>query len=176
MGQEIYNILRSGQASGMCPSPHMPQLENAISPLAGRWGEPMNTDIRPCIIDDIIKAVLAAGGNMIWHKSPCQGENEIEIQNLKITTAFCSLNPHAIKEFYSCLKTLGGKAGGKHPVLLRGPAAQRKGKEICLLVSLPCNPPNKLKGKALIRQNGKLRELRNLSAVMLPSDARVILI
>lgn len=113
---------------------------------------------------------------MIWHKSPCQGENEIEIQNLKITTAFCSLNPHAIKEFYSCLKTLGGKAG-EAPCSAQGTCSTEKREgNLCLLVSPPCNPPKKLKGKALIRQNGKLRELRNLSAVMLPSDARGILI
>lgn len=114
----------------------------------------MNTDVRPCIIDDIIKAALAAGGNMIWHQSPCQGANEIEIQNLKITTALSLIKSSCDKEFFPCLKTSGGK-GEKHPVLPRGSRARGRRKEISvcrdtLLVNPPCNPPNKLMGTALI--------------------------
>lgn len=62
---------------------------------------------------------------MIWHKSPCQSENEIEIQNLKITTVLLLIKSSCHKEFFPYLKTSGGKRE-KCPVLPRGSGALGK--------------------------------------------------
>lgn len=107
-GQEIHTIPRSDQSICLSPGPQRPQPENIVSPPPGsraRLEEPRSPDAHPCIIDDIIEAALAAGGNRIWHKSPCQADNEIEIQNLKIRTVLLLIKSSG-KGFFSITKPL----------------------------------------------------------------------
>lgn len=69
MEWEVSHIHGSGQEIGMWPSPHLLQLrcDGASSPreLSAQLQEPKSSDVCPYVIDDIIEAALAAGGNVI---------------------------------------------------------------------------------------------------------------